>query len=142
MGRNGEDAGLSPSLPSVLYLIYNGLGFLVRAVVHDAPAIDTRLDAIRSFLSHVCFDELLKPDVRLLLSEPEYLCELVNGHKPSVRFLSATVATNQRDKRREQVVTASCFRKRSSRRAFCRIVSLGHKAWSSARAGGGRPTSW
>ena len=71
MGRNGEDAGLSPSLPSVLYLIYDGLGFLVRAVVHDATAVDTRLDAIRSFLSHVCFDELLKPDVSLLLPELE-----------------------------------------------------------------------
>lgn len=130
MGRNGEDAGLSPSLPSVLYLIYDGLGLLVRAVVHDAPAVDTRLNTIRPSFSHARLEEFLKPDVSLLLPELEYLRELVHGHKTSVHPLDTTFALNQRNQCREQVVTASCFRRRSFRRAFCRLVFLGHKAWS------------
>lgn len=76
MGRNGEDAGLSPSLPSVLYLIYNGLGFLVRAVVPDVPAVDASLDTIRSSFSHSSLDEFFKPNVRLLLSEFKHFREL------------------------------------------------------------------
>jgi len=101
MGRNGEDAGLSPSLPSVLYLIYDDLGFLVRAVVHDVPAVDTRLDTIRPSFGHARLEELLKPDVRLLLSEFKYFCELVHGHEPSVNLLGAAFALNQRNQRRE-----------------------------------------
>jgi len=79
MGRNGEDAGLPPSLPSVLYLIYDGLSLLVRAVVLYVPAVDTRLDAIVFLLGHASLDELLKPDVRLLLPEFKHFCELVHG---------------------------------------------------------------
>jgi len=69
MGRNGEDAGLSPSLPSVLYLIYDGLSLLVWAIVPDVPAVDASLNTVRLLLCHASLDELLKPDVRLLLPE-------------------------------------------------------------------------
>ena len=97
MGRNGEDAGLSPSLPSVFNLVYDGLGFLVRTVVHDVPAVDPRLDAIRLLHSHARLDELFKPNVRLFLSEFKYFRELAHGHEPGVHLLSASVATNEGD---------------------------------------------
>lgn len=87
---------MSPSLPSVFYLINNGLSFLVRVVVHDVPAVDTRLDAIRPSFGHASLDKLLKPDVRLFLSELKYFRELVHGHEPSVNLLCATLALNQR----------------------------------------------
>jgi len=97
MGRNGEDAGLSPSLPSVFNLVYDGLGFLVRTVVHVILAVDPCPDSIRLLHSQYSLDELFKTNVRLFLSEFKYFRELAHGHEPGVHLLSASVATNQGD---------------------------------------------